>query len=223
MPACCTQKLADVGLIQNDVAGMAAHGAGAFAADGPMAELRALGSLFPEPIQVVATARLAAGHDRRPEGQAGRARPAGLRHPRQCRGVAGGQRRGAGDLGAINEVGLAAGLQAAGRGRGRRGDRHHRRTGPRPAGGGGAGRASSCCRSAGRSGPILAAGHPDLVPVTLPAEHLSGPDRRRWTRWRPRRSWSATAGLPDATVEALLQRGLWRHRFRRRPAVRRAR
>ena len=50
------QKLADVGLIQNDVAGMAARGEGAFAADGAMGELRALGSLFPEPIQIVTTA-----------------------------------------------------------------------------------------------------------------------------------------------------------------------
>ena len=48
------QKLADVGLVQNDVAALAAKGTGPFQADGAMTELRALGSLFPEPIQIVA-------------------------------------------------------------------------------------------------------------------------------------------------------------------------
>ena len=42
------QQLADVGIVQNDVAAAAAKGAGPFAADGAMADLRALGSLFPE-------------------------------------------------------------------------------------------------------------------------------------------------------------------------------
>jgi TRAP transporter TAXI family solute receptor len=40
-------------LVQNDVAAMAFAGEGVFAGRTPMANLRALGSLFPEPIQVV--------------------------------------------------------------------------------------------------------------------------------------------------------------------------
>ncbi len=47
------QKLADIGLLQSDIAALAAKGEGAFAQDGPMPELRALGSLFPEAIQIV--------------------------------------------------------------------------------------------------------------------------------------------------------------------------
>src|SRR4051794_38636139 len=50
------RNLAEVALIQNDVAGMAVRGSDPFAADGAMAELRALGSLFPEPVQVVVRA-----------------------------------------------------------------------------------------------------------------------------------------------------------------------
>ncbi len=48
------QKQADVGLVQSDVAAAAASGTGAFASDGAMSDLRALGSLFPEAIQIVA-------------------------------------------------------------------------------------------------------------------------------------------------------------------------
>ncbi len=47
------QQLADVGIVQSDVAAAAANGAGRFATDGAMADLRALGSLFPEAIQIV--------------------------------------------------------------------------------------------------------------------------------------------------------------------------
>ena len=47
---------ADIGFIQSDVAAAAAKGTGAFAATGPNAELRALASLFPEPVQIVVPA-----------------------------------------------------------------------------------------------------------------------------------------------------------------------
>jgi TRAP transporter TAXI family solute receptor len=47
------ERLADVGLIQNDIAALALNGEGFFRATGPMPELRALASLFPEPVHVV--------------------------------------------------------------------------------------------------------------------------------------------------------------------------
>jgi TRAP transporter TAXI family solute receptor len=47
---------ADYALVQSNVAAMAAAGEGAFAR-GPVASLRALGSLFPEPVHVVVSAR----------------------------------------------------------------------------------------------------------------------------------------------------------------------
>ena len=61
---------------------------GAVRADGAMAELRALGSLFPEPIQIVTARDSRDRVDRRPEGQARRARagraPARAPMPRRC-------------------------------------------------------------------------------------------------------------------------------------------
>ena len=47
------EELADIGLVQSDIAAAAAKGSGAFATDGAMGELRALGSLFPEAVQIV--------------------------------------------------------------------------------------------------------------------------------------------------------------------------
>ncbi len=44
---------ARLGLIQSDVAAAAVTGAGAFVANGPLGELRAVASLFPEPVHVV--------------------------------------------------------------------------------------------------------------------------------------------------------------------------
>jgi TRAP transporter TAXI family solute receptor len=49
-------KEADYALIQSNVAAMAAAGEGPFAQGGPVASLRALGSLFPEPVHVVVSA-----------------------------------------------------------------------------------------------------------------------------------------------------------------------
>lgn len=50
------EGLAEIALIQNDVAGAAARGEGAVAVDAALPDLRALGSLFPEPVQVVVAA-----------------------------------------------------------------------------------------------------------------------------------------------------------------------
>ncbi len=47
---------ADVALIQSDVAGQAYRGEGPFAGDGPMEDLRALATLYPEPVHVVVLA-----------------------------------------------------------------------------------------------------------------------------------------------------------------------
>ena len=48
---------ADVGLVQSDVAWLAAAGAGPFAVDGPLKRLAALGSLYPEPVHIVVSAK----------------------------------------------------------------------------------------------------------------------------------------------------------------------
>ena len=56
------------------------------------------------------------------------------------------------DLAEVKEAGLAEGLRHAGGRRGRRRDHDPGRPGPQPAAGGGRGRASSCSRSARRSG-----------------------------------------------------------------------
>jgi TRAP transporter TAXI family solute receptor len=48
---------ASYGILQSDVAWLAASGAGPFAADGPLAKIAALGSLYPEPVHIVVSAR----------------------------------------------------------------------------------------------------------------------------------------------------------------------
>ena len=50
---------ADLGLVQSDVAWLAASGAGPFAVEGPMSRLAALGSLYPEPVHIVVPAQSA--------------------------------------------------------------------------------------------------------------------------------------------------------------------
>jgi TRAP transporter TAXI family solute receptor len=50
---------ADFGVIQSDVAWLAASGAGPFAVDGPLTRIAALGSLYPEPVHVVVSANSA--------------------------------------------------------------------------------------------------------------------------------------------------------------------
>ncbi|HZM34890.1 MAG TPA: TAXI family TRAP transporter solute-binding subunit [Burkholderiales bacterium] len=48
---------ADYGLIQSDVAWLAANGAGPFAVDGPLTKIAAVGSLYPEPVHIVVAAK----------------------------------------------------------------------------------------------------------------------------------------------------------------------
>ena len=50
---------ADLGLVQSDVAWLAASGAGPFAVEGPLPRLAALGSLYPEPVHIVVPAQSA--------------------------------------------------------------------------------------------------------------------------------------------------------------------
>jgi TRAP transporter TAXI family solute receptor len=47
---------ANYGILQSDVAWLAASGAGPFAADGPLSRIAALGSLYPEPVHIVVSA-----------------------------------------------------------------------------------------------------------------------------------------------------------------------
>lgn len=48
---------ADYGLVQSDVAWLAASGAGPFAVDGPLTKMAALASLYPEPVHLVVPAQ----------------------------------------------------------------------------------------------------------------------------------------------------------------------
>jgi TRAP transporter TAXI family solute receptor len=50
---------ADYGVVQSDVAWLAVSGAGPFAVDGPLAKIAALGSLYPEPVHIVVSAKSA--------------------------------------------------------------------------------------------------------------------------------------------------------------------
>ncbi len=50
---------ADYGVVQSDVAWLAASGAGPFAVDGPLTRISALGSLYPEPVHIVVPAKSA--------------------------------------------------------------------------------------------------------------------------------------------------------------------
>ena len=60
---------------------------------------------------------------------------------------------------------------------------------------------------------ILAAGHPDLVPVTLPANTYPGQAQAVDTV-AATALLVATAGLPDQRRRGVAAAGLWRHRFR---------
>jgi TRAP transporter TAXI family solute receptor len=53
------RRQADYGIVQSDVAWLAASGAGPFAVDGPLARISALGSLYPEPVHIVVPAKSA--------------------------------------------------------------------------------------------------------------------------------------------------------------------
>ena len=105
-------RLAEVALVQNDVAALATEAQGPFAGQPPFSELRALASLFPEPVHVI----VAAGS---PIGSL-----ADLRGKRVEIGLPGSGTRidalallraaglGTGDLGGTTELGLTGGLDA---------------------------------------------------------------------------------------------------------------
>jgi TRAP transporter TAXI family solute receptor len=197
-----TQKLADVGLVQNDVAGQAAKGVGPFAADGAMADLRALGSLFPEPIQIVTAkdspiAAIADLKRKRVElGQAGSGTRANAEALLAASGVA------PADLASIQEAGLAEGLRRLADGE----VDAVITTLAAPA--------HALQEAAATTGiqllslgtqerAILTAGHPELVPVTLPANTYPGQTESVETV-AVTALLVGTAALSDATVEALL-------------------
>lgn len=198
------QRLAEVALVQNDVAGMAAHGTGPFAADGPMAELRALGSLFPEPVQVVvrSDSPLAAIADLKGKRVELAAGGSGTRANAEALLAAAGVAMS--DLAAVSEVGLSPGLALLARGE----VDAVIATVAAPA------RALQEAAAAGtvrllplgaQERAILVAGHPDLVPVTLPANTYPNQAQAVDTV-AATALLVATAGLPDTTIEGLLQR-----------------
>ena len=185
---------------------MAAHGSGPFAADG--ADGRAAGAGQPVPRADPEwwsrpDSPLASIADLK--GKRVELASAGLRHARQRRGVAGGQRRGIGRSRAVSEVGPGGGPAASGRGRGRRGDRDGGGTGPRAAGGGGRGTDQAAADRRRQERAILAAGASGPGAGDAAGQHLSGPGDRRWTRWRPRRSWSPPPACRTARSRRLLQ------------------
>ena len=128
-------RLAEVALIQNDIAGMAARGVGPVRrgrADG--ASCGHLGSLFPEPIQVVVKANspLASIADLKGKRVDLASAGSGTRANAEALLAAGRRRNGRSRLRQRGRPG--GGSQASGAGRGRRGDRDGGGTGPDAAG-----------------------------------------------------------------------------------------
>ncbi len=196
------EGLAEIALVQNDVAGAAARGAGAVATDAPLPDLRALGSLFPEPVQIVvaASAPIAAIGDlkgKRVEiGQPGSGTRANAEAVLAASGVA------VGELGEAAEAGLAEGLRRLAAGEldavitTLAAPAHSLQlaaTGP--------GIRLLSIGTQERS--ILAGSHPDLVPVTLPPNTYPGQSDSVETV-AATALLLATAALPDSTVEAVL-------------------
>lgn len=196
------QKLADVGLVQNDIAALAASGAGPFASDGALADLRALGSLFPEAIQIVTAkdspiATIADLKGKRVElGLSGSGTRANAEAVLAANGVA------LPDLAATQGVGLSEGLRLLAAGEldavittiaapARALQEAAAATGIKLLSLGTQERA------------ILAAGHPDLVPVTLPPNTYPGQTESVDTV-AVTALLVGTATMSDATVEALL-------------------
>ncbi len=197
------RNLAEVGLLQNDIAAMAASGTGPFAADGAMTELRALGSLFPEPVQVVTDAdsplvSIAELKGKRVElGSAGSGSRANADALLAANGVA------PGDLATITEVGLADGLRLLAGGE----VDAVIATIAAPARAlqeAAAGSGIKLLPVGAQERVILTAGHPDLIPVTLPANTYPGQAQAVDTV-AVTALLVATAGLPDSTIEALLR------------------
>ena len=194
--------LAEIALVQNDVAGAAARGEGAVATDAPLPDLRALGSLFPEPVQIVVAAGspiadIAGLKGKRVDvGQPGSGTRANAEAVLAASGVA------MSDLGAVKEQGLLEGLRQLAAGE----VDSVITTLAAPA--------RSLQLAAADQGirllsigtqekAILAGAHPNLVPVTLPANTYPGQVDEVQTV-AATALLVGTAGVPDTTVEAVL-------------------
>jgi TRAP transporter TAXI family solute receptor len=197
------EGLADIGMVQSDVAAMAAAGDGIFASQGAMPQLRALGSLFPEPIQVLVAADspldgVAALRGKRVEiGQPDSGARINAVAVLAAHGI------GLADLASISERGLVEGLRLLARGEldaviatisapARAIQDEAATAGLR------------LLSLAPEAIERLAAAQPELVPITLPPWTYAG-------QAQPVRTTAPTAllvgpsGLPDATVETLLR------------------
>lgn len=196
------ERLADIGLVQSDIAAMAAKGGSVFAPDGPMPELRALGSLFPEAIQIIAAKgspinTVADLKGKRVEiGQPG----SGTRPNAEAVLAAGGV--AVADLTEVKAAGLAEGLRMLAAGE----VDAVITTIAAPA--------HSLQRAAADFGiklipigpqerSILAGAHPDLIAVTLPANTYPGQTASVDTV-AVTALLVGTSELSDATVETLL-------------------
>lgn len=197
------EGLAEVALVQNDVAGAAARGEGAVALDAALPDLRALGSLFPEPVQIVVAAGspIAAIADLKGKrvdiGQPGSGTRANAEAVLAASGVA------VRDLGEAKELGLAQGLQMLAAGE----IDAVITTLAAPA--------HSLQLAAGGPGirllsigtqerAILTGGRRDFVPVTLPPNTYPGQAEDVETV-AVTALLVGTTGLADSTVETLLQ------------------
>ena len=196
------EGLAEIALVQNDIAGAAARGEGAVAVDAPLPDLRALGSLFPEPVQIVVAtgspiADIGGLKGKRVDiGEPGSGTRVNAEAVLSASGVA------LGDLGAIKEEGLAAGLRRLAAGE----VDAVITTIAAPA--------HSLQLAAANQGirllsigaeakATLAEAHPNLVPVTLPANTYPGQAEGVQTV-AATALLVGTAGIPDSTVEAVL-------------------
>lgn len=197
------QGLADIALVQNDIAAMAAAGRGIYASQGAMASLRALGSLFPEPVQVLVApgsplTDIAALKGKRVEiGQP----DSGTRI--NAVAILAAHDLALEDLGAISERGLAEGLRQLGRGEldavfatisapARVIQNQAAATGVR------------LLPLTPEAIARLAAAQPELVPITLPAWTYAGQAQPVATV-APTALLVASAGMADATVDTLLR------------------
>ena len=196
------QQLTGVALLQNDIAALAAKGEGPFAVDGAMPELRALGSLFPEAIQIVTAAdspitSVADLKGRRIEiAQPGSGARANAEAVLAAAGLA------PTDLVAVGEAGLAEGLRMLAAGE----TDAVFTTMVAPASSLQQAFTADAAKLVALGPEVraaLMAAHPDLVPVTLPANTYPGQTEAVDTL-AVTALLVGTAALPDATVEAVL-------------------
>ena len=194
--------LADIALVQNDIAGAAARGAGAVATDAALPDLRALGSLFPEPVQIVVAvgspiATIADLRGKRVEiGQPGSGTRPNAEAVLAASGVA------LSDLAELREAGLAAGLSALAAGEvdavittlaAPARSLQRAATGP----------GIRLLSIGPQERTILAGAHPDLVPISLPPSTYPGQTETVETV-AATALLVGTAALPDTTVETVL-------------------